>query len=452
MTSLATSSNSRSFYLALLIIMSALCTKTVEANPSSALTIQSAVDQALEKNPDVLKAREVVEQSHFDFSAAIGKALPTVAATFNASYQKDAADQQFPNFGGETYNQYTFGLTATQPLFDGGAVFAALRYGTKNKEITNYALQIVERTTTESVLESFYSLLLNERLLQVLNDTYAVDLEVLKIAERYFRVGRIQKVDLLNLKTQTSLLRPKIAQAEDLIQTTASQLAMLLRNLNASDVRAKGQLVSPDPTWVKQMLADKIAELPEILQSRTQVDQFEDNRTIQMATYWPKLNLVGQWGRLAYSKTDLLNSDATNWAIALQLSIPIFNGLTSIYTRQSLASQEKQMEMDETKTADTVSVSQIQTDKDLQVAETNLSATEEAAGFGRETFKQAEHDFKLSTINYIQYQTSLQAFLDSETGYYQAKYNYIVAVAKHFNAKGIPLSLLVAKLDQISGK
>ena len=433
-------------YLVLLTNIS----KPIAYADAPALTIGIAVQQALSKNPDVMKAREAVTQAEYDYSAGYSKILPTISASAQSMYQKDASVSNFPNFNGESYNQYQLSLNLVQPLFDGGAMFAALRYGKKNKELKNYALEISERATTQSVLETFYTLLLNERLLQILNDTYQVDQDVLKIAERYYHSGRIQKVDMLQLKTETALLKPKIASAQNQIQTTASQIATLLHDLNSTQIHTKGKLVTPDPNWVKQVADKKKPNLPEILQSRTLIDQFEDNRTIQMASHWPKLNLVGQMGRMSYAKTDLLDSSATNWAIGLQLNIPIFTGLSSIFQRNSMASQEKQMELDETKVTDTVSVNQIQTEKDLLVAETQLEAATEAAGYGREVLHEAEKDFKLSTISYSQYQNSLQAYLNSESGFYLAKYNYIIATAKYFNAIGVPLSNLVNKLEELS--
>ena len=442
----------RTFYASCYLTMITCGYKTAAKADTAALTISSAVQQALNKNPDVMKAREARNQSDYDYSTAFARVLPTLTGTAQGMNQKDASLLANPNFGGESYNQYQLSLNLAQPLFDGGAMFAGLRFGKKDKEIKDYAVEISERTTTESVLESFYTLLLNERLLQILNDTFQVDKEVLELAERYYSVGRIQKVDLLQLKTQTSLLKPKIQAAQNQMQITSSQIATLLHDLNSTQIHTKGKLVVPEIEWVKSTAEQKKSELPEILQSRTSIDQFEDNRTIQMATFWPKLNLLGQLGRGAYTKTDLLDSNATNWSIGIQLSIPIFTGLSSFSTRDSLASQEKQMEFDETKLTDTVTVSQIQTEKSLLTAQSQLVAASEAAGYGRESLHEAERTFKLSTITYIQYQSSLQAYLDSETGFYQAKYNYIVATAQYFNAIGVPLSNLITKLETISSQ
>ncbi len=448
--------NQRSFSLSLILLVLltiylGVLTNFARAEEAKSLSIKAAISEALDRNADVLKAREAIQQSESEYHQTISKLFPTVNGYANWNYIKDAADQNFSNFGGEAFNQYQVGLKFNQPLYD-GAVLGGLGFAKKGTDIKKTELEIAEKTISESVIETYYTLLLNERLLQILNDTYAVDVSTLKAAENYYRLGRIQKVDFLQLKTQTALLKPKIAQAENQIQVAASQLATLLHHVDAGEVRTKGALVTPDPKWVKEQVEKRSKELPEITAARLSVDQFEDGRSVSMAAHLPKLSFVGQYGRLTYVKTDLLDSNATNWMIGLQLTVPIFTGLSSLSERSALASQQKQLELTETKLSDTVFVNEIQTEKDVEVAQTQMIASEEAARFGEEGMKEAEKDFKLSTISYIQYQSSLQAYLDSESNYYQSKYRYIVAIAKYFNAIGVPISNLISKLDELSSK
>jgi outer membrane protein TolC len=414
-------------------------------------TIQGSMRQAMDKNPDVLKAREILHQSEANEALAFSRVFPVVNGDLQASHLKAASSSNSPLFGGDPYNQYRAGLTLTQPLYD-SSLFPAYRFSKKDQLIKKYQVDIAERTLSESVLESFYSVLLNERLLQIYKETLKVDNETLAIAERYYRIGRAQKIDVLQLKTQAALLTPKIAQVDNRMRTAAAQLATLLRELDASNIRLKGALASPSTAWVSQMVAHARAELPEVLRARETVNQFENSRDVQMAVYWPKLNFVANLLRSAYDKHDLIDSNTTSWGLSLQLNIPIFAGLSSFRQRASLASQERQLELDETHAADAASVSQIQTEHDFAVAVAGLESSRQAALFGRESLQEAQRSYKLQTINYLQYQSSQQAFLDSQVGYYQAKYNYIVALSKYFNAMGVPSALLVAKLEELAEK
>jgi outer membrane protein len=414
-------------------------------------TIQQSVNRALEKNPDVLKAREAIHQSEANEALAFTHVFPVVSGTLAASRLKASSDTNSPLFGGDPYNEYSARLDLTQPIYD-SALFAAYRFARKDQEIRQYAEEIAERTLTESVVESFYSVLLNERLLRIYKEAQKVDQDTLAIAERYSRIGRAQKLDVLQLKTQVALLTPKIAQTESQMRTAAAQLATLLRSLDANAIRLQGAFVTPDAKWVKEMIEKARRDLPELQQARQTVNQFEDTRDVEMAVYWPKLNFVANAQRQGYTKHELIDDNSTSWGLSLQLNIPIFSGLGSFRQREALASQERQLELDETHTADTVSVSQIQTERDFEVAQTQLDSSREAAEYGVGSLKEAERTYRLQMINYLQYQASEQAYLDSQVGYLQAKYNYIVSLSKYFNAIGVPSSLLVAKLEELTRK
>jgi outer membrane protein len=413
------------------------------------LSIQDSVNRALEKNPDVLKAREAEQQSLANESLAFTHVLPVVNGSVVAAHNKASSNTGSPLFGGDPYNQYTVGLNLTQPLYD-GALLAAYRFTKKDENIKHYAEEIAERLVTESVLEAYYSVLLNERLLRIYKEAQKVDEDTLAIAERYARIGRAQKLDVLQLKTQAALLTPKIAQTESAMRTAAAQLATLLRSLDASAIRLKGAFVTPDIGWAKKMIDQGKKELPELLQARETVNQFEDTRDVTMAVYWPKLNFVAQAQRQGYTKKEIIDDNSTSWGLSLQLNVPIFSGFGSFKQRDSLASQERQLELDETRTADSVSVSQIQSERDFEVAVKTLESSQQAASYGIESLKEAQRTYRLQMINYLQYQNSEQAFLDAQSGFLQAKYNYVVTLSKYFNALGVPSSTLIAKLQELT--
>src|SRR5262249_46104483 len=158
----------------------------------------------------VLKAREAVRQSEAGASQAYARFLPNISAHLEAATLKQPPITPTVIFGGQPYNQYRILFNATQPLWDGGAAFAGLRYTRKDRELKRYQVEIAEKTLTESVIEAFYSVLLAERELQILRETYSLNKATLATAERYFRIGRGQKIDVLQMRTQVALLPPKI--------------------------------------------------------------------------------------------------------------------------------------------------------------------------------------------------------------------------------------------------
>jgi outer membrane protein TolC len=150
-------------------------------------------------------------------------------------------------------------------------------------------------------------------------------------------------------------------------------------------------------------------------------------------------------------KSDLLNEYETAWSFGVYVTIPIFSGLSSFYQKAALLSQQQQNRYAQQTTLDTLSYNQVQSERDLDTAVANLKSTKSAADLGIASLKEAQRDFRLQTINYLQLLTSQQGYLQAESSFIQAEYNYINAIANYFVASGIPLSKLVDFLEAKSG-
>jgi outer membrane protein len=413
-------------------------------------TIESAVQTTLERNPTLQYYRERLTEDHEAYSLAIGKIFPAINFQGTSNYLKNPASDVGTVFGGEAYNQYDVNFNVNQPLWDGGALLAGYQYAKKDIISRQTDLDASERDTTNSVLQAFYGVVLNEHLLQILQDNYNLQKEILNISERYYKIGRAEKIDVLQQRTATALLPPQIAQADDNLKTAASQLATLLRDLGTDGVRVQGRMVTPTLNWVKQTHDAKKTQIPQLVKSRLTIDELDDTRDITMATYNPKLSFLGSIGRQSYTKTDLLDQNNTSWTIGLELDIPIFAGLSSIYQNKVYASQHNQLERQDVALNDTQAALEITSEKNLQVAKVQLDTGKIAAVYGQESLTEAEKQWRMHTITYLQYQTSEQAYLTAETNYYQAQYNYITAIANYFVATGTPMSYLVTELERLT--
>src|SRR5689334_17639495 len=86
------------------------------------LSVRSAVQTALDRNPGILQARAKVEEADHRSGLAYSYFFPTLSATGSAFYKKDAANNPAALFGASPYNSYNLGLQITQPIFVGGAL------------------------------------------------------------------------------------------------------------------------------------------------------------------------------------------------------------------------------------------------------------------------------------------------------------------------------------------
>jgi outer membrane protein TolC len=412
---------------------------------SISLSIQDAVKRALDRNPTVLSNRERVEEAGHAYSYAISQFLPNLAGNASAFKQKAAVNGISVPFGGESYNQYTLQLKLVQPLYQGGAIMSGLHAAEKELDIRKKDLEISERDVTAQVINSFYSVMLNQQLLNVLNYTLNEEKQTQALVEKYQKIGRTQLLDVLQIKTQVALIYPRISTAENQMKSSASQLMSLLHDNQTEAVNLTGDLVYIDPATVSKVLTMK-RERPELARSRIVIDQFDDKSTVSLATYNPSFNLQALYGKTANSQSDLLNDFSNTWSVGFQLTVPIFSGLASVHEKRVLASQEKQLEYNQQSLLDNLAYSQVQAERNLDVAAAVLKSSKEASEYSTASLKEAQREFKMATSSYTQLNTSEQNFLDAQTRFIGAKYDYIDAVTKYFVSAGIPIHELVQLL------
>src|SRR5690606_30419682 len=118
------------------------------------------------------------------------------------------------------YNLYQMGLNLTQPLFVYGS-FSAVRQARLEREIGARGVEMAERDLTKKVIAAFYKVVLNQNSIRILTDQEKVVAEALSTAQTRVRLGGGRKLDLLQVRTEQALLKPKVANARIALTSAA---------------------------------------------------------------------------------------------------------------------------------------------------------------------------------------------------------------------------------------
>ena len=144
-------------------------------------------------------------------------------------------------------------------------------------------------------------------------------------------------------KTQLALLEPQLETARNQLKTDATNLANLLGDQQATQIRVTGELETPPLEQIKARVDLRQAHVPEYESVITSEERLEKLRAATLGKDMPSLAATADWGRNAYTKTDVLDPSATFWQVGIQLTVPIFSGLSSVYTRRDFDSQAEQL-------------------------------------------------------------------------------------------------------------
>ena len=412
------------------------------------LDLKSAVNTALNNNNDLKRARARIEQDRWDTSTTRSLLFPNLNFVATAADRKDAVGNGGNvNFGGSQYNQYNGQFNLVQPLFAYGSL-SAIRSADYTTRLNQLDLEISERTLTQNVIQTFYQVLLNQRLLEILERQQAVDVESLNTANSRLRTGRGQLLDVLTVKTQIALLKPQIESAHNALESAGAQLATYLAEPGKYELLLKGALRGLRLAELQRRLDFKNARLPELERVRFSREQLQELKDVSFGKHMPNLQLLGNYGSTAYTRGEIGNGDSRNWQVLLQLTVPLFSGFQSIDERRSFGEQDRQLDFQGQDLENTLALAQVQSLKSLQSAGASLVSAEEAAKLADQSIAEVRRQYRLGTIDFVQFLTVEQSALQAYSSLDQIKYNNIVAFGQYFVATGQPLSILIDTLQE----
>lgn len=424
-------------------------------------TLGAAFERAMENNPQIRSARERVQETEAGLRLAVSAIFPTITGASNLYTKQDASNSAAAFFGGQPYNIYQVTLTATQPLFDGLGFWNAWAAARKNVDLARLDLEVLERDLSLSLIQAFHTILLNQRRLGHLERNEQLLKEQLETTQRRLRIGRAQKIDVLQVQTQLALLAPQILAARNQAQVSAAQLLTLLglgQSGGAQTVAVRGNLALPDwKAWVTAQQAPPLGDeqapaRPELRSNRTLQAQLQDKKGVALAPHLPQVSAIFAAGNQATARADLFNAYGIYWSVGLQISVPLFSGLSFWHTRSVYAAQAAQLEYQEQRLLNDQAFERLQARKNLDLAENQIIAADSAARLARESVTEAQRNYKVATIDTVQLLQTQTSLLQAEISLDQARLDAMVALARMGVAQGWSLAPLLRWIAASTGE
>lgn len=423
------------------------------AAPTPYISVKLAVQQAIEKNPELRNSHEKENELEANIVTARASIFPTLTGNVLAQTKKDSVSlSQSPAYGGNSYNFYDVQIKLLQPLYTGGAFMAGLRSVEKQRSMQKTEFTLIQRSVIDRTLRAFYSVLFYEKRLERLVSAEKVQKDFLGVTQQRYRIGRSRLLDVLQQKTQLALLVPKITQAKNKMQIAASELATLMGENDAKEIKVTGSL---DVTLCdlhalepkKYVMNPLPGNLPEVVRIHQQLELFSDQRDLSLAKHFPQFSLFGNYGRTANTRTEILQGYSTDWIVGLQLSIPLFSGLSSFSEKRSLDSKQAQLEIEQTRLFNELSLAQVTAVKELETNQQNVTSSLLAINLSASAVEEAKKNYRLGTIDYFQFLTTQQFDLDALLSLDQAHYDLLVSWIKVVETSGHSLEEFVNQLD-----
>ncbi|PJA98737.1 MAG: transporter, partial [Ignavibacteriales bacterium CG_4_9_14_3_um_filter_30_11] len=204
----------------------------------SIMTAQDAVKIALENNYSIKIAEN--QKTISDNNETIGNAglLPNLDASASYNRSSNNTKQNFSNGTvvdrtGAISKNYAAEINLSWTIFDGLKMFASLDQLKELKKTgeTNYKITVEQNIS--DVLSSFYDIVRQELLLEVIKKNISISEERLKIVQNEKEVGAASKFDLLKAQVDLNTDKSSLLNQQEQLAEARVKLNMLLgRDIN----------------------------------------------------------------------------------------------------------------------------------------------------------------------------------------------------------------------------
>ncbi len=431
------------------------------------LTIDEAVDLALDRGRALTEARLLLTEAEERVSEAWGEVFPRL--DFSASYVRNisppvsfvparifnpaAPEGEFLSLEFGADNSWQSALTLRQPLFDPKALVglgAADNYRRLQREmVRGHSQQVATR-----VRLLCYDLLLRGEEVRLIERSLDRLRQALEETRARARAGLASDYDVLRLEVELANLEPRLLLAGNARASGRRRLGLELAVDDPGRLRLseRGTLTTARPGL--ELPAGDLVQTA--LSRRSDVRQLEQNAALrrrllrrEQAEYLPRVSLFATWDVQAQQdgRPDFFgsaNNRATSKIAGLSVELPLFSGLQ----RDARIDQERavlrQAEVRAQMARDEAAV-QVQ---DLKEA---LAEAAQREGGQRLAVSQARRGFEIASARYREGLGSRLDVTDAEVALRQSEFN--MAQAAHDRlARRAQLDLAIGRVPPVDGE
>ena len=400
---------------------------TASPKPGESLSWSACVKEAIAKNPDLVSAREKLNQA-IAGAAGINSLL---YPAFNATLSGSASGLQ-DNASGSS----SFGLSGRYTVFDGYSAENQIKQSAEKHKAADLAYKFSGITVRFNLKSAFTGLLKAQELIKLTEEIVTLrkqDLELIKLS---YKTGMEHKGSLLTAEANLAQAELEARNAKRGLETSRQELRKMLGRTDGNEVNVESvfkQTVSAKEGYDLKNLLEKI---PAVLQLAENTKAAEFGVRIASADTYPTLSINGSYSKAVlgqYLKGEDLSAGIT-------LSYPLFDGGLTLSRIASAEAVLRQTKADEESGRNQALLSLnnalavfMNAEEALTVQKKFMDASEERAKIAQAEYSMGLITFDNWTIIKDDLVRQKKAYLDAEAGLLAAEAAWFQAIGGGLN-------------------
>lgn len=398
-------------------------------NAQEELSLDKAINYALENKADAVKAKLDYENSQYQIEQVRAMALPQVDITGSLAYNPLLQQLSFMgnNITVGKHWQTSVGLSVTQQLFN-QSVFIGLKAAKTTREFYAINQQLTNEQLIEKVATTYYQVYQTKQQLNTIENNLNSTTKTRDVIASLVKNGLAKKIDLDRTNVAVNNLKASQQQVQNALQLQENSLKFMI----GMDISEK--ITMPNDTFEANstLLSSNgsIENRTEIKAINKQLELLQLDRKSKLAEYYPTLALSANIGYTGtadqfpwFSKHPGTNYFSTS-TIALSLNIPIFNGFSTRSKIRQTDISIKKAEIDKKNTELALSL-------DIENAKTQINNSLITINTQKGNVDLAKNVLENTQNNYKHGLATLTDLLDAEKAYADAQNNYTNALLEY---------------------
>ena len=314
-----------------LLTLFALTANAQETTPTMHLTLDKAIELALDENPTIKVAEKEIELKEVSKTEAWQNLLPTVSLDGTVTYNIKVAEIKTSmgsfKMGMDDSNTWNGALQVALPLY-APAVYQTMNLTKSDLELAVEKSRGSKIDLVNQVTKAFYQLMLAQDSYNVLNENYKLAETNFNIVNAMYEQGRVSEYDKISAEVQKNSAWPSVISGKNAVEIAKLQLKVLMGITADIDIVIDDNLKNHEGEM--KMATNEEMDLSNnstLRQIDMQGELLSKQRKLLKTSYHPTLALVGSYQYQSMSNTNWEISNY-NWSnassLTLSLSIPIF--------------------------------------------------------------------------------------------------------------------------------
>lgn len=422
-------------YVMLTMLAIITLTHAQEALPVLNLTLDKAIELALNDNPTMKIAEQEITLKEVAKKEAWQNLLPTMSLDGSISYDVKVAEIKTSmgsfKMGMDDANTWNGAINVSLPLY-APAIYSTIKMSKRDIELAVEKGRGSKMELINQVKKAYYQLMLAQ-------DSYNVLMESYKLTERNYNVvkakyeqGSVSEYDKISAEVQHRSVWPNVVSSKNAVNLAKLQLKVLMGITADVDLAINDKLANYeknmqiDATSASQLSLDGNSTLRQIDLNGELLNQ---QRKILYKNFHPTLVLAGNYSYLSRSNTNWEVFDykwSNSSAISLSLSIPLFkasnftklksNKIQQTQLAENRINTERQLRMQ----------AQGQIDKMVASAE-QLETNKKSVELAKKEVSISEKRYEVGKGTILELNSSQVSLTNMQLTYHNSIYDYLVA-------------------------